>query len=191
MQGDEAELYRTLSPRVLRTVRRQVQTSVENVEDACHFAWAAFLRHTDHIAHEKTLSWITTTAIHEAYKLINKQQRVASLEQALHAGIEPADRTTTARPVERAELVEQLHLVRRLPDRQRRIVLLQAAGLTHAEIAHATGDTERTIQRQLQRARHTLNSLTRTAPTATTQGLRIASLSTRGPEPPVRRLSTP
>jgi RNA polymerase sigma factor (sigma-70 family) len=187
MRGDEAELYRTLSPHVLRTVRSQVQTSSENIEDACHFAWLAFLRRSDDVERATARSWVTTTAIHEAYKLIKKQQRTASLDQVLESGLEPADTTPTAKPTRRAERREQIDLVQQLPDRQRRIVLLQAAGLSHAEIAHATGDTERTVQRQLYRARHSLAQLARTD-SSPQRRLGIPPLSIRDQSAPVRKL---
>ncbi len=165
MRGDEAEIYRTFSPRVLALVRSQVRTSTENIEDACHFAWAAFLRRSEEVERAAALSWVATTAIHEAYKLIHKQQRVSSLDQALETDAVPSTLHASA-PADRAEQRERLDLIRQLPDRQRRIVLLQAAGLSHEEIAQATGDTKRTIQRQLYRARNTLAGLERADPAA-------------------------
>jgi len=186
MRGDEAQLYHALSRRVLRIVQHQVRTNTANIEDACHSAWVAFLRRSDHIERDATLSWITTTAIHEAYALIRTQQRTASLEQTLDLGGEPIDPSPSTRPMERAEQRERLQLVHRLPDRQRRIVLLQAAGLSYAEIARVTGDSERTVERQLYRARHSLAALARPNASA---GRRLAtrSLSTRG-QGPVPRL---
>jgi RNA polymerase sigma factor (sigma-70 family) len=186
MRGDEAEIYRTLSPRVLALVRSQVTTSAENVEDACHFAWAAFLRRSDEVEHAAALSWVATTAVHEAYKLIRKQQRAVSLDQALESEAVPPTLHAAA-PAERAEQRERLDLVRRLPDRQRRIVLLQAAGLSHEEIARATGDTRRTVERQLYRARNTLAGLERADPAAQRRAA-LRPIPSRGSTAPLHRL---
>jgi len=188
MRGDEAELYRTLSHRVLRLVRGQVRTTPENVEDACHFAWVAFLRRTDDVARDAALSWLTRTAIHETYKLIARQQRATSLEQALEAGPEPTAPTHASEPSELAQQHEQLELVRQLPKRQQRMVLLQAAGLSHAEIAATTGDTERMIQRQLYRARHTLARLRDPGAPPIRTATAIRSPSPWGPTGPAQML---
>ena len=159
MIGDEAELYRMLSPRVLQVVGQRVRTSPENVEDACHFAWVAFLRRSDAVARGAALAWVTTTAVHEAYKLVKRQQRARSLDQVLDTALEPV--ASGRGPPDRAAESEQLRLLRELPERQQRILLLQAAGFSHAEISQHTGDTERTVQRQLGRARRTLTRLQR------------------------------
>jgi RNA polymerase sigma factor (sigma-70 family) len=188
MRGDEADLYRSLSPRVLRLVRAQVRTSTENIEDACHFAWVAFLRRSDDVAREGALTWLTRTAIHETYKLIAREQRAASLDQALEVGFDPAADSESSEPVDRAQQREQLALVRQLPDRQQRIVLLQAAGLSHGEIARVTGDTERTVQRQLYRARNTLAGLEWAEPAQRRAARVIRPPPTRGATVPKRTL---
>jgi RNA polymerase sigma factor (sigma-70 family) len=188
VRGDEGELYRALSARVLRLVDRQVRTSPENVEDACHFAWVAFLRHTDDLHRDSALAWLTTTAVHEAYKLIGREKRAASLDQALESGLDPPARATSNEPLDRAHQHEQLGLVRQLPERQQRIVLLQAAGLSHAEIAATTGDTERTVQRQLYRARSTLAVLANPSATPTGAATAPRISPSRGPTRTTRSL---
>src|SRR5439155_2724608 len=55
-----------------------------------------------------------------------------------------------------ASLVEdrlKLDSVRALPERQRRVLLMHGCGFTYAEIARMTGDTVRTVERLLGRAR--------------------------------------
>ena len=57
------------------------------------------------------------------------------------------------------ELVEQrarLESIRTLPERQQRLVWLQGLGLTYTEMAGQTGETRRTVERQLLRAKRTL-----------------------------------
>src|SRR5205823_2013588 len=55
-------------------------------------------------------------------------------------------------PAERAELRDRLGELQLLSERQRRLVWLRAAGLSHVEMAAFTGDTLRTVQRQIARA---------------------------------------
>jgi len=182
MIGDEAELYRTLSARVLQDVRQRVRTSPENIEDACHFAWVAFLRRSDQVARSAALAWLTTTAVHEAYKLINRAQRAGSLDRALETGLEPP--APQRGPPEHAQDHEQLELLRQLPDRQQRIIILRAAGLSHAEISQTTGDTERTVQRQLYRAHATLAQLQQPGSTPYDASSPQPSATSWGPKPP-------
>jgi DNA-directed RNA polymerase specialized sigma24 family protein len=51
------------------------------------------------------------------------------------------------------ELRDRLAELRQLPERQQRLVWMHAAGLTYLEMAERTGDTRRTVERQLLRAK--------------------------------------
>lgn len=51
---------------------------------------------------------------------------------------------------------ELLALIDRLPERKRRILLLHALGYRYDEIGELTGDTVRTVDRQLARAKELL-----------------------------------
>jgi DNA-directed RNA polymerase specialized sigma24 family protein len=61
-----------------------------------------------------------------------------------------------ADPHRALELRERLAEIRRLPARQQRLVMLQGFGYEYEEIAAATGDSRRTVMRQLTRARQRL-----------------------------------
>ena len=54
---------------------------------------------------------------------------------------------------------ERLRLMRLLPERQQRILWLHALGLSYQEIAAYTGDTTRTVERQLLRGRARIRAL--------------------------------
>lgn len=60
---------------------------------------------------------------------------------------------------EAAEAREALGLIAQLPERQQRIAALAVTGLSREEIAEVTGDTLRTVDRQLYRARAKLRDL--------------------------------
>jgi RNA polymerase sigma factor (sigma-70 family) len=146
MIGDEAELYRTLAPRLERIVRGQVRAPSEVVEDACHHAWTSFINHSESVGRDTALAWLVKTATRQAWKLNTRERREASLE----AVAEPLSQLPG--PDERVELRERLAELGGLPERQRRLVWLRAAGLSHVEMSAYTGDTVRTVQRQLLRA---------------------------------------
>lgn len=156
MVGDEAALYEALSPRLERIVQRDVHAPRPVIEDACQHAWAKFIQHTDTIDHTTALSWLATTAVRQAYKLTRREHRELSLEHHAEQHHEAGDPTRRADPARTAELHAELARLDALPERQRRLVWLQAVGLTYAEIAARSGDSQRTVERQLLRARQTL-----------------------------------
>ena len=81
---------------VLRgNVRALVNTSDENIEDACMFAWTKFL--SCEFEHEEVAySWLRTVAIRQAIKLDRRARRTSPLVKT------PAGRSTIVRPRGRA-----------------------------------------------------------------------------------------
>ncbi len=149
--GDVADLYRALSRRLEQIVRLDVRASDSVVEDACQFAWGRLVHHRDRVRRDAALSWLATTAVHEAFKLLRLERRCLSLEARLEAGEQlPPDGRS---PHELVESKERIELVRVLPERQQRVLWLHALGLSYAEIAIHTGCTVRTVERQLLRAK--------------------------------------
>ena len=140
-----------------RRVRALVSTSEANVEDACMYAWAQFLSHelddTD-TAH----SWLTTVAMREAVKLDRRSRR----ELALIENVPDDELAQLADPRDELRMRELLADVGAvikaagLSDRQARILGLQILGYRYDEIAEQTGDSHRTIERQIVTARKRL-----------------------------------
>jgi DNA-binding CsgD family transcriptional regulator len=64
--------------------------------------------------------------------------------------------TPSAGPERLVEARERLALLDGVPERGRRALWLQAAGLSYEEMAAYTGDSERTVERQLMRAKRAL-----------------------------------
>jgi RNA polymerase sigma factor (sigma-70 family) len=149
--------YRRLARPVQRMVGRAVRAPQAVIEEACQTAWSRLLSADPPVAVEARLVWLTTTATREAARAARRQR----WELPLHA----SDRRSAAviqlsarppGPEEVLELRDQLAEVRRLPVRQQRMVWLQGLGYGYAEIAEHTGDSRRTVERQLLRARRTL-----------------------------------
>jgi RNA polymerase sigma factor (sigma-70 family) len=150
---DIGELYGLLARRLERIVRIDVRAPDAVIEDACSFAWSRLLDHRDRIQRETVVPWLARTAVHEAFKLLRRDRRELSLEAAIEQIGQPPPSLRGPTPEELMEERERLAGLRRLPERQQRILWLQAFGLSYAEIAAREGCTLRTVERQLLRAK--------------------------------------
>jgi DNA-directed RNA polymerase specialized sigma24 family protein len=106
------------------------------------------------------MAWLARTAVHEAFKLVRRDQRELSLEAALEGGEEPAWAIASTTPQQLLEYRERIGELRRLPERQQRVVWLHAFGLSYTETAAHEVCTRRTVDRQLVRARAALRDQT-------------------------------
>lgn len=155
--AEAGELYAEFGDDLLRTVRRRVNTSPQIVEDACSIAWVQLLRNRPR---RITLhGWLVTVARREAIRLDGAARRVEPL------AIGPAQPGEHPEPADRVdalglalELGEAKDRLATLPERKRRLHFLHALGYTYREVGTITGDSERTVDRQLRRARKRLHS---------------------------------
>ncbi len=147
--GDEAELYRELQPRLLGLLRSTLTARVQTLEDACSFAWVQLIRTQPD--RSSVFGWLYVTARREALRLIAVERRTPTLEPAgdRHLLAFAAPAADGAR--ERA--AEALEALGALPERQRRLLCLKAAGYSYAEIAALEGVSARVVDRHLRRAR--------------------------------------
>jgi RNA polymerase sigma factor (sigma-70 family) len=151
--GDVGQLYCSLSPQLERIVRLDVNAPDALIEDACQFAWSRLVHHRQRVRRECALSWLARTAVHEALKLIRRQSRELSLDEAAEQVSESAATSVAPSPDEVLEQIERLGTLRALPERQQRLLWLRGLGLSYAEMARHEGCTERTVERQLLRAK--------------------------------------
>lgn len=157
---DVDEAYRLLARRLERIVRSGIAGcgSEALVEEACQFAWGRLLDHRERIDRERTLSWLAKTAVREALKLRRHQRRQLSLDAAIERAGDDA-LATSGGPETLVERRERLSALSALPRRQQRLLWLRALGLSYAEIASHTGDSVRTVERQLLLARRRLRAV--------------------------------
>jgi RNA polymerase sigma factor (sigma-70 family) len=155
VQGDLGQLFEVLAPRLERIVRCGVDDAEPVLEDACQIAWSRLVDRAETVRRAGALSWLATTAVHEAYRL----QRRSRVEEPVAEDGDPGVPDPSPGPHEVAESRERIASVARLPARQREALWLRAAGYTYAEIGARTGDTRRTVERQLTRARQRLEEL--------------------------------
>jgi RNA polymerase sigma factor (sigma-70 family) len=154
-----AELYAAQAARVRCLVGAGVRAPEPVIEDACQFAWSRLILHRARIRPETATAWVVRTAIHEALKLTRRGGRDLSLDALAEDAGELGEPSAVAAPVLLEELVEhraRLESIRMLPERQQRLVWLQGLGLSYSEMAGHTGDSRRTVERQLLRAKQTL-----------------------------------
>jgi RNA polymerase sigma factor (sigma-70 family) len=156
--GELGELYRRVSPNLLRIVRAGVRAPDPVIEDACQLAWSRLVHHRERVQKEKAFSWLVTTALHEASKLVHQAERETSLEAVISEDAEFACSPRELAPLAVAEARERLRSLTRLPQRQQRLLWLRGVGLSYEEIAHSQGCTSRTVERQLRSARASLRA---------------------------------
>lgn len=154
-----AQLYPLLRRRLERIVRFDVTAPDAVIEDACQVAWSRLIRHAHRVDPAAVLSWLAQTARHEALKLLRRDQRELSLEVTLDLVGEAGLARYAPSPHELAEQRERIALMSALPERQRRMLWLHVLGFTYSEISETTGDSPRTVERQLLRAKHRARAL--------------------------------
>lgn len=143
-----AELYRANAESLRQLVRFTVRAPDAVIDDACQIAWSRLISRRLGVQRERVLPWLLTTASREALKLLRRSGREFPLDEL--------DRAHQIGPEQIVEFRERLAQLRALPRRQQQLVWLQGLGLSYAEMAGYTGDTQRTIERQILRARRTL-----------------------------------
>jgi DNA-directed RNA polymerase specialized sigma24 family protein len=142
LRGDETDLFARHHARL----RYHVATYTRAADEACSFAWVQFLRHQPD--RDSVAGWLWRVAVRETHRL----QAVERRQQALH--VDRSEACDVIGP--RHRWLEAMESLSALRPRQRRLLGLRACGCDYDEISAATGDSWRTIDRQLVRARKRL-----------------------------------
>ena len=150
LRGDEAQLYRDHHAELERAVRRAVHGPDACVEDACSFAWLQLLRLQPDRA--TVFGWLRTVAIHEAWRLTQRERRDGHLE-AIPAWTERCGSDDLHSDVAAREALATLAA---LPERQRRYLALFVAGYSYVEITQLCNASRTNVNKHLVRARSSL-----------------------------------
>ncbi len=162
-QGRRLEaLYVELQPQLVRILAGNLQAPQWVIEEACQAAWASLLVQSPEPAAGRELAWLSTTATRRALRMLRREQFSDPLAE-LPEPVWLDDRRPEPDPERAVELRERLAEIKRLPVRQQRVVMLHGFGYAYEEIAAVTGDTRRTVARQLSRARQRLAQLAKEA----------------------------
>ena len=127
-------------------------------EDACQTAWLALLWRDDVGLDARGLAWLRAVAVTAGARLARGRDLAGQpivdryAEQAVGEG-DPVDRV-----LELEELRERRARLVAVSPRQRRLLALQGLGFSYEEISVLTGDSWRTVQRQLLRGRAALRA---------------------------------
>jgi RNA polymerase sigma factor (sigma-70 family) len=156
--GDLGEFYVELARRLEQIVRRQVRAPAPLIEDACQFAWWRLVVHAHRVERRAALTWLAKTAVHEALKLVRREERDLSLDARREEDGDAGLVWRSPGPDEVTEQRAQLELLRVLPVTQRMVLALQAAGFSYEETAASLGMSRRTVERQIMRGRHKLRA---------------------------------
>jgi RNA polymerase sigma factor (sigma-70 family) len=151
-------LYTELQPQLMRILASNLQAPDWVLDEACQAAWGSLLLQAPELAAGGELGWLSTTATRAALRLL-RRERFTEPQEEPPAPVRLDDHRAEPDPHRSLELRERLAEVRRLPVRQQRMVMLQGFGYEYDEIAAATGDSRRTVMRQLTRARQRLTAL--------------------------------
>lgn len=148
LRGDEADVFAAHHDKLFHVLRRRVNASEALIEDAISMTWVIFLRAQP----ERTptlFGWLVIVAEREAWRLCKRSRSTIAIDE-----LECLDMPHA--PVVEAVVDARDRLdrgARAMTARQRQIVGLKAAGYRYDEIAQFTGDSVRTVERQLLRGR--------------------------------------
>ena len=153
-RGDEANLYARHADLLLRIVSRRASAPQTVIEDACAVAWTQLLRYQPE--RDRVVAWLVTVATREAWTLAKRESRETSIEalgteegtEGAYAMFEDLGATLE----DQLDAREALRAVASLPERQRHALSRQLAGLSYEEMAVESGESRRTVERQLMRA---------------------------------------
>ena len=156
-----AAFYARQSGRLLQLVRRDLRVDSDVAEDACQTAWVALLRRDDVPLDARGLAWMRIVARTAGYRAARGRETPAGSLQVSAGDTETGElpepagerRGPLERAIERERYEQRRARLLSLPARQRQLLGLHGAGLTYEEIAERTGDSRRTVERQLLRGR--------------------------------------
>src|SRR3954451_13588579 len=163
LRGDEAALFAAHHEALRRLVRRGVEGPDALIEDACQTAWMILLRAQPDRA--TVFAWLVAVATQEAWRLSAADRRGCPLTRPDDTQLDGLTRAHHE-PDPAQTALERLHARARLravalvlSERQCHLIALQAIGYRYAELAVISGDTPRTVDRQLARAKRRLDAL--------------------------------
>ena len=138
LHGGDADLFSVFHAELQRTVRRVVNTSPANIEDACADAWLALLQYQPE-RRPSVRGWLVVVAIREAVRRDRVDRRHRPFTEDLEhdrTGIlaETVPGLTTQDDV-KFDAHEALERLVSLRARHRRAFVLHVAGYSYEEIA--------------------------------------------------------
>jgi DNA-directed RNA polymerase specialized sigma24 family protein len=163
-----AAFYHDHAERLERAVRRRVdRVGDEVIEDACQIAWVTLLRRPDIALDARGLSWLSTVAVHEAWRLgsIAREQPAGTLTTPADPSAAPGElpepcdpdrRGTDDLALDRIEHHARVQAIRALKPRECDARYLKGLGYSYSEIMRLTGATYTAVNRRITEGRAAL-----------------------------------
>jgi len=153
LQGDEAHLFTLYQERLRRSTAATVFASADNIDEACAYAWSELLIRQPR--RETVFAWLRVVARRKAIKLDKADRATTPIdpENGLADSRHASSLATSHRTVEVAQgLLEVRDRLAVLPEEQREIAFMRAAGWRYRDIAECLGITEARVNKLLVRA---------------------------------------
>ena len=156
-----ARFYRDHAARLIQAVRREL-SDPSLAEDGCQAAWTALLSAEPVPLDGRAFVWLRVTAVRAARRASRAAECPVGRMTGGGEGEGPRtelagpDRDPLQRVIAQEALDAAWAQLRALTPRERRMLGLVGFGLSYAQIAALTGDSIRTIERQVLRGRRKL-----------------------------------
>ena len=146
-RGDEADLFERYYERLRRATMRTVNTTAENIEDACTFAFMTMIRNQPE--RDTVFAWLKVVARREAIRLDqNERAQGLPLDDDFDELVPDGRDPIAAREI----LLETHALLAPLGDREKAAVLLRGLGWSYEDAARRLGVSDTRLNQLLRRA---------------------------------------
>jgi len=158
----------THAGRLQRAVRRHLNHVGDAlIEDACQMAWTRLLQRPDITLDARGFGWLTTVAVHEAWRLgpVTQEQPAGALTSPADCNRKPGERPepadtdhrgTAERALDHIEHDDRLQAMRALKPSEREALYLNGLGYTYREITRLSGATYTAVNRRIREGRAAL-----------------------------------
>ena len=153
-----AAFYARESGRLLARVTDELASGRAVAEDACQTAWLALLGREDVALDASGGAWLRAVALTAGARVARGRDIPAQPVLDHEAGRAVGESEPCERVVELEELAGRRARLLGVSPRQRMLLGLQGLGLSYDEISAVTGNSRRTVQRQLLRGRAALRA---------------------------------
>jgi len=153
-----AAFYARESGRLMARVTAELAGNRALAEDACQTAWLALLGREDVALDASGGAWLHAVALTAGARAARGRDVPAQPVLDHEAGRAAEESEPCERVVELEELAGRRARLLSVAARQRTLLGLQGLGLSYEEISELTGDSYRTVQRQLLRGRAALRA---------------------------------
>jgi RNA polymerase sigma factor (sigma-70 family) len=146
--------------RLRRTVAYRARGSHEIIDDACATAWTVLVCRPDITLDARGFSWLTTIAIHEAWRLSGRHARELPVgtfqrdsrghdDEDVPEPADPLALDSETQALDRIQHTDDVEAFKTLKPRERQALYLKGLGYSYSEIGRLTGFTYTAVNRYI------------------------------------------